>query len=88
VETVVEDLQRLENVAPILSLVIEPLVKHIHYVVEFGGPAIGLKVSLTLWSQLVQSVTYVLKVIWAISLICVPVGPHGSLLVAVKRSCH
>lgn len=29
---------------------------------------------------------HLLYVIWAISLICVPVGPHASLLVAIRRA--
>lgn len=38
-----------------------------------------------IWESLGISGSYELKVIWAISLISVPVGPHGSLLVAVEH---
>jgi hypothetical protein len=36
VQAVVEDLERFEYVAPVLALVIESLVEHIHHLVEVG----------------------------------------------------
>jgi hypothetical protein len=37
VQTVVEDLESLQDVSPVLALVVETLVDHIHDIVEFGG---------------------------------------------------
>lgn len=39
VKAVVHNLECLQNVSPVLALVIESLVKHIHDLVEFGGPS-------------------------------------------------
>jgi hypothetical protein len=36
VQTVVEHLERLENVTPVLALVIQSLVEHVHDLVEVG----------------------------------------------------
>jgi hypothetical protein len=36
VEAVVEDLERFEYVAPVLALVVESLIEHIHHLVEVG----------------------------------------------------
>lgn len=36
VQAVVEDLERFEYVAPVLALIIESLVEHIHHLVEVG----------------------------------------------------
>lgn len=40
-ETVVEHLERLENVTPILALVIQSLIQHIHNLIEIGRAAKG-----------------------------------------------
>lgn len=36
VQAVVEDLESLEDVSPILSLIVQALVEHVHNLVEFG----------------------------------------------------
>lgn len=36
-QAVIEDLQGLENVPPILAFIIETLIEHVYYVVELGG---------------------------------------------------
>ncbi len=37
-QTVVGNLERLEDVPPVLALVVEPLVDHVHDFVELGRP--------------------------------------------------
>ena len=37
-QAVVEDLQRFQDVPPVLALVVQPLVEHVHNLVEFGRP--------------------------------------------------
>ena len=46
-QTVIQHLQTLEHVSPVLALVVEPLVEHVHDLVEIGGAVAGaLAVSL------------------------------------------
>lgn len=40
VQAVIEDLERLEDVSPVLALVVESLVNHVHDVVEVVGSAV------------------------------------------------
>ena len=68
--------------APVLALVIESLVEHIHDLVEVGG-AVG-SVSDRWLEPYALTPIYLLYVILAMSAISVPVGPHGSLLVAFR----
>ena len=46
-QAVIQHLQTLEHVSPVLALVVEPLVEHVHDLVEIGGAVAGaLAVSL------------------------------------------
>lgn len=69
--------------APILALIVETLVEHVHNFVEVSGAA--KCVSDTIAELEVELATYLLNVRAAISLISVPVGPHGSFDVAKSR---
>lgn len=72
--------------APVLSFIVQTFVDHVHDVVEFCR-AIGAVSAMARITSSIQIglCAYELYVNWAISLICVPVGPQGSLLVAAKR---
>lgn len=41
-EAVVEDLQGLEDVSPVLPLVVQPLVQHVHDVHKVGAAIIAI----------------------------------------------
>jgi hypothetical protein len=58
VQTVVEDLERLQNVAPVLALVVQALVQHVHDLVEIcrAVETVSAASSVAGW-------TYLLKVI-------------------------
>lgn len=78
VETVVQNFERLEDVSPVLALVIQTLIEHVHDLVEIAGTALRKSSTIDIGQ------TYLLKVRAAISLMSVPVGPQGSLEVAVQ----
>jgi hypothetical protein len=83
VETVIQDLESLKYVSPVLSFIVESLIQHVHDFVEFIRPRLVRRV------LLIKGGSYELYVICDISLISVPVGPHGSLLVAkIQISLH
>jgi phage-related minor tail protein len=83
VQTVVKDFERLQDVSPVLALVVQALVEHIHYLVEVAGAA-QARVS-TFNPALSSSTTHLLNVKAAISAMSVPVGPQGSLEVATNH---
>lgn len=92
-KAIVQDLQRLENMTPILALVVQSLVQHFHNLEEIRWAAgeIG-----SVWASptpkkrkekkrkngIIAARAYLPNVKAAISAISVPVGPQGSLLVA------
>jgi hypothetical protein len=41
VQAVIQDLQALEHVPPVLALVVEALVEHVHDLVEVGAAVVG-----------------------------------------------
>lgn len=100
VQAVVQYFQALKYVSPVLALVVQSLIKHVHYFIKVGG-AVAEEINVSTWNgkmpsrvirdSLSRSLTtsvlaYLLNVILAMSAMSVPVGPHGSLLVAVMRN--
>lgn len=74
VKAVVEEGERFEDMTPVLALVVEPLVKHLHDLHKVGSAR----------QQGLALETYWLYVSAAISLIWVPEGPHASFEVASR----
>lgn len=89
-ETVVEDLQRFKDVTPVLALVVQSLIQHIHNFVEVCRATAEqiLEHAISTRELPVNGEAYLPNVMAAISAMSVPVGPQGSLLVATWVNQH
>jgi hypothetical protein len=68
----------LEDMTPVLALVVETLVEHLHDLHKVSS----VKVLGVFAIYCAPLITHWLYVSWAISFICVPEGPQGSFDVA------